>query len=155
MSEGLADKALEAVEVARTTGKIRKGVNEVTKAVERGQAKLVLIAADVSPKEIVMHLPLLAKQKKIPLVEVPSKEELGVAAGIGVSTASVAIVKEGDSKKLILEISKKLLAGSDEKKEEEKKEENKEEVKEEKAEESKTSNDSSSDEKNENNEKTE
>ncbi len=144
MSEGLADKALEAVEVARTTGKIRKGVNEVTKAVERGQAKLVLIAADVSPKEIVMHLPLLAKQKKIPLVEVPSKEELGVAAGIGVSTASVAIVKEGDSKKLILEISKKLLAGS-----EEKKEEKKEEAKEEKAEENKESSS------NENNEKTE
>ncbi len=151
MSEGLADKALEAVEVARTTGKIRKGVNEVTKAVERGQAKLVLIAADVSPKEIVMHLPLLAKQKKIPLVEVPSKEELGVAAGIGVSTASVAIVKEGDSKKLILEISKKLLAGSEEKKEEKREEveEKKEESKEEKAEESK---DSSS---NENTEKAE
>ncbi len=141
MSEGLSDKALEAVEIARTTGKIRKGVNEVTKSVERGQAKLVLIAQDVSPKEIVMHLPLLAKQKRIPIVEVPSKEELGVAAGIGVSTASVAIVKEGDAKSLILEISKKVLAGPEkeenkeakEDKEENKKEE-KEETKEEKAE---------------------
>lgn len=113
MVEELADKALEAVEVARTTGKIRKGVNEVTKAVDRGEAKLVLIAKDVSPKEIVMHLPLLSKEKKIPLVEVPSKEELGVAAGIGVSTASVAIVKEGDAKSLIMQISKKLLASED------------------------------------------
>ena len=117
MVEELADKALEAVEVARTTGKIRKGVNEVTKAVDRGEAKLVLIAKDVSPKEIVMHLPLLSKEKKIPLVEVPSKEELGVAAGIGVSTASVAIVKEGDAKSLIMQISKKLLASEDTNKE--------------------------------------
>ena len=114
MSKELVDEALEAVEIARTTGKIRKGTNEVTKSIERGTAKLVLIASDVSPKEIVMHIPLLAKEKKIPVVEVPSKEELGVAAGLGVSTASVSIVKEGDSKKLIMSITKKLLASSSE-----------------------------------------
>jgi len=63
----------------------------------------------VSPKEIVMHLPLLAKEKNIPLIEVPSKEELGVAAGLSVGTASVAIIKEGDAKKQIEELSRKLL----------------------------------------------
>ncbi len=118
MAEELVDKVLEAVEIARTTGKIRKGTNEVTKAVERGEAKLVVIAQDVSPKEIVMHLPLLAKEKKIPLVEVPSKEELGVAAGLSVATASVAIVKEGDAKNLIITIAKKVLAQPEGKQEE-------------------------------------
>ena len=130
MTKELVDEALEAVEIARTTGKIRKGTNEVTKSIERGTAKLVLIATDVSPKEIVMHIPLLAKEKKIPVVEVPSREELGVAAGLGVSTASVSIVKEGDSKKLIMTITKKLLASSSESKPEAK-EEHKEEKKEE------------------------
>ncbi|MEM2121395.1 MAG: 50S ribosomal protein L7Ae [Candidatus Woesearchaeota archaeon] len=109
MVEELVDKALEIVEIARTTGKIKKGTNEVTKALERSEAKLVIVAADVSPKEIVMHLPLLAKEKNIPLIEVPSKEELGVAAGLSVATASVAIIKEGDAKKLIEEVSRKLL----------------------------------------------
>lgn len=100
------EKALEAIEAARNTGKIRKGTNEVTKAVEKEQAKLVVIAKDVNPKEIVMHLPLLCKEKGVPCVEAGSKEELGTAAGMGVGTAAVAIVKEGDAKDLIKEIAK-------------------------------------------------
>ncbi len=98
------DKALEAVEVAKATGKISKGANEVTKMIERGQAKLVIYAADVNPKEIVMHLPLLCKEKGIPCVEVPNKEELGTAAGLEVSTSSIAIIKEGEAKGIIKEI---------------------------------------------------
>ncbi|MCX6709629.1 MAG: ribosomal L7Ae/L30e/S12e/Gadd45 family protein [Candidatus Woesearchaeota archaeon] len=104
----LVEKVLEAIEVAKTTGKIRKGTNEVTKAIERGQAKLVAVAKDIIPAEIVMHLPLLAKEKNIMCVQVPSKEELGVAAGLGVATASIAIVEEGDSKKTIREIAELL-----------------------------------------------
>ncbi len=98
--------ALQAIEVARTSGKIRKGTNEVTKALEKGQAKLVVYAKDISPPEIVMHLPILAKEKKVPCVQVDSREELGTAAGIGTPTASVAIVSEGDAKKIIAEIAK-------------------------------------------------
>src|SRR3989338_4900908 len=104
----LAEKALQAVESARTTGKIKKGTNEVTKAVERGTAKLVVIAKDVSPPEILMHLPLLAKEKGIPLVEVEKREELGAAAGLTVPTSGVAIVKEGDAKALIKDISESM-----------------------------------------------
>ena len=102
------EKAYEAVELAKATGKIRKGTNEVTKAIERGQAKLVVIAKDVNPKEIVMHLPMLAKEKGIPCVEVGSKEELGVASGIGVPTVSVAIVAEGDAKNHIKQLTEEL-----------------------------------------------
>lgn len=94
-------KVLEAVEVARTSGKIRKGANEATKALEKGQAKLVVYARDVTPKEIVMHLPLLAKEKGIPCIEISKKEDLGAAAGLPVATAAVAIVKEGDAKAAI------------------------------------------------------
>ena len=55
-----------------------------------------------------MHIPLLCKEKGVPCVEVPSKDNLGAAAGIGIATAGVAIVKEGDAKKLIGEITKNL-----------------------------------------------
>ncbi|MCK5021378.1 MAG: ribosomal L7Ae/L30e/S12e/Gadd45 family protein, partial [Candidatus Peribacteraceae bacterium] len=48
----LEDKIYEAVEIAKSTGKIRKGVNETTKCIERGLAKLVILAADVTPEEI-------------------------------------------------------------------------------------------------------
>ncbi|MBS3127102.1 50S ribosomal protein L7Ae [Candidatus Woesearchaeota archaeon] len=102
-------KVLEAVEVARTTGKIRKGANETTKAIEKGNAKLVVYAADVNPKEVVMHLPLLCKEKNIPCVEISKKEDLGAAAGLPVATAAVAVVKEGDAKGAIEELAKEII----------------------------------------------
>ncbi|MBI2558864.1 50S ribosomal protein L7ae [Candidatus Woesearchaeota archaeon] len=100
----LLDKVYEAIEVAKATGKIRKGTNEATKAIEKGIAKFVAIAKDVNPPEITMHIPILAEEKGVPCVQVPSKEELGAAAGIDVPTGSIAIVQEGESKKLIKEI---------------------------------------------------
>jgi large subunit ribosomal protein L7Ae len=101
------EKAYEAIELAKITGKIKKGSNEVTKALEKGKAKLVVIAKDISPPEIVMHIPVLAKEKGVTCIEVPSKDELGAAAGLGVGTAAVAVVQEGESKKIIAELSKK------------------------------------------------
>ena len=87
----------EIVESARKTGKIDKGTNEVTKAIELGTAKAVFYAADVSPKEIVAHLPVLCKEKGITCIEVDSKQKLGLAAGVNVSTASVAIINSGNA----------------------------------------------------------
>jgi large subunit ribosomal protein L7Ae len=100
------DKILHAVEIARNTGKIRIGTNETTKAIERGIAKLVVIADDIQPKEVIMHLEPLCDEKKIPFVHVKSKQELGRAAGIDVPSASIAIVEEGDAKDDIKEIVK-------------------------------------------------
>jgi len=103
-------KAYEAVELAKKTGKIKKGSNEATKAIERGMAKLVLVAKDVNPPEIIMHMVPLCKEKNAPLLEVPSKEELGAAAGLSVPTGAVAIITEGEAKELIKEIAAKLKA---------------------------------------------
>lgn len=94
-------KILEMVETARDTGKIRKGANEATKAIEKGLAKLVVYASDVSPKEIIMHLPLLCQEKNIACFEVKSREELGAAAGLGVATSAVAIIREGEAKNAV------------------------------------------------------
>ena len=101
----MSEKIYEAVELAKKTGKITKGTNEATKAVERGTAKLVVIAKDVTPPEITMHIPLLCKEKGIPCVVAPSREELGAAAGLGVPTAAIAITKEGEAKDLNTELS--------------------------------------------------
>ena len=108
VSKEVIDKALEAIEVAKASGKIKKGANEVTKAIERGVAKIVAYAKDVTPPEVVMHLPLLAKEKGIICIEVPSREELGASAGIDVPTASVAVTQEGEAKAIIKEIAAKV-----------------------------------------------
>jgi len=90
------------VEKARKSGKIEKGTNEVTKAIERGTAKLVVYASDVEPKEIVQHIPVLCKEKKIKCVEADSKKKLGIAAGIPVACSSVAVIEPGDAEKEIV-----------------------------------------------------
>ncbi|RLE69047.1 MAG: 50S ribosomal protein L7ae [Thermoprotei archaeon] len=97
----LAEQAYEAISKARETGKIKKGTNETTKAVERGLAKLVLIAEDVDPPEIVAHLPLLCEEKGVPYIYVPSKERLGKVSGIEVAAASATIIDPGDAKDLV------------------------------------------------------
>lgn len=103
----------QIIETARKTGKIDKGTNEVTKTVERSQAKLVVYAEDVSPKEIVQHLPALCEEKGIPCIAVDSKKKLGVAAGINVGTAAVAVVEAGEASDAIesLKGDKKSLKG--------------------------------------------
>lgn len=104
----LQDKAYEAIELAKKSGKIKKGTNEVTKAVERGNAKLVIVANNINPKEVIMHIEPLCKEKDIPYVLVESKEDLGAAAGLPVGSSAVAIIKEGDSLDIIKEIKIKL-----------------------------------------------
>ena len=107
-SKEVQDLAYELVEKARDNGKISKGTNEATKQVERGQAKLVVMAEDVSPEEILAHMPVLCEEKNIPYTYVPSKEELGSAAGLSVSTGAVAIVNPGKEKDGIENIVKKI-----------------------------------------------
>lgn len=104
----VADAAYEALQMATKTGQVRKGTNETTKAIERGQAKLVIIAEDVEPPEVVAHLPLLCEERKIPYIFVPSKEKIGTASGIDVPAASASITEAGDATSLIKEISKRL-----------------------------------------------
>ncbi|MEI6058510.1 MAG: ribosomal L7Ae/L30e/S12e/Gadd45 family protein [archaeon] len=94
----MAISIYDIVEKAAKTGKIDKGINEVTKAVERGVAKLAVVASDVDPKELVRHISIICKEKGIKFVEVDSKQKLGIAAGIGVPTTAVAIIEVGDAK---------------------------------------------------------
>ena len=108
ISKEQIEKVLRIIESAKATGKTKKGANEATKALERSSAKLVAIAGDISPAEIVMHLPLLGKEKNIPVVQVGSKEELGAAAGLPVGTAAVAIIEEGDAKNALEAFKKEL-----------------------------------------------
>ncbi|MEM1607011.1 MAG: 50S ribosomal protein L7Ae [Candidatus Bathyarchaeia archaeon] len=100
----LANAVYEAVQISSRTGKVKRGTNETTKAVERGLAKLVVIAEDVDPPEVVAHLPLLCDERKIPYVYVPSKSKLGSAAGIEVAAASVCVIEPGEASDLIKEI---------------------------------------------------
>jgi large subunit ribosomal protein L7Ae len=100
----IADKALQLVQVARETGRVRVGTNEVTKSSERAEAKLVVMAEDVDPVEILVHIPMLCEEKRIPYLYVGKKQRLGQAVGLSKSAASVAIVEPGEAKALLDEL---------------------------------------------------
>ncbi|MBU4076785.1 MAG: 50S ribosomal protein L7Ae [Euryarchaeota archaeon] len=106
----LANKALSALELARDTGKIKKGTNEATKAIERGIAKLVIIGEDVNPPEIVAHIPALCNEKNTPYIFVKKQVELGAACGLSVGSGAAAIVEPGKAKEMVDDVAQKVQA---------------------------------------------
>lgn len=110
MPKELADKVYELVELSRDGGKLRKGTNEVTKLVERGETLMVVMAEDVSPPEILMHMPALCEERSVPYAYVPSKAELGNACGLEKPTAAIAVLDAAKGKPLLDELVEKLKA---------------------------------------------
>jgi large subunit ribosomal protein L7Ae len=100
----LVNPILEALRVAAQSGKVRKGTNEATKAIERGISKLVIIAEDVEPPEVVAHLPIICEEQNAAYAFVPSKQELGKALGIDVTSAAAAIIDAGDANHIVEEV---------------------------------------------------
>ena len=100
-------KALQLIEAAKAVNGVRKGTNEATKAIERGEAKLVIIAEDVDPEEIVLHLPAICAEKALPFLYVASKKDLGLAAGLKVGTAAVAITNPGSAEPTLKDLASK------------------------------------------------
>ena len=104
LPENLVSPIYEALRVASETGKVKKGTNEATKAIERGVSKLIIIAEDVEPPEVVAHLPILCEERGAAYAFVPNKQELGKALGIEVTSAAAAILDSGDAQHVIDEV---------------------------------------------------
>jgi len=116
--ESLVKDALDFVENSYRSGKIKKGTNEVVKSIERGEAKVVVIAEDVSPPEVVFYIPVLCEERKVPYTYVKNKSDLGLKVGIA-SAASIAVVdfgKNEDAYKELVSSIENAKAGKEEKK---------------------------------------
>jgi U4/U6 small nuclear ribonucleoprotein SNU13 len=83
---------LDLLQQAHNYKQVKRGANEVTKALNRGQSAFVILAADAEPIEIVMHLPLLCEDKNVPYAFVPSKTALGRACGISREVISATVL---------------------------------------------------------------
>jgi large subunit ribosomal protein L7Ae len=88
--------------------KIRKGMNETTKSIERGTAKLVIMAEDVTPPEILFHIPILCDEKGLPYGYVSSQQDLGNAVRINVSSSAVAVEDAGSENNVLSDLVDKL-----------------------------------------------
>merc|ERR1712014_323752 len=72
--EELTSKILRLSQQAMNYKQLKKGANEATKALNRGQAEFVILASDAEPLEILLHIPLLCEDKNVPYVFVHSKQ---------------------------------------------------------------------------------
>ena len=97
----LVNAVYEAVRVAKQSGSVRKGTNETTKAIERGIGKLIVIAEDVQPPEVVAHIPIICEERNTPYIFVPSKPQLGESLGIEVGSAAATIVDAGEGQHIV------------------------------------------------------
>jgi large subunit ribosomal protein L7Ae len=104
----LVPQIIEMLSVAKDSGKVKKGVNETTKSIERKTAQFVVLAGDVTPEEVVVHIPMLCKEKNIPYAFLPTKKDLGSAVGIAVGTSAVAVENAGGATEKLQDIIKKL-----------------------------------------------
>jgi large subunit ribosomal protein L7Ae len=100
----LVNAIYEAVRVAKQSGKVRRGTNETTKSIERGNTKLVVIAENVEPPEVVAHLPILCEERNTPYIFVPSKEQLGASLGMDVGSAAATILDPGEAQTIVEQV---------------------------------------------------
>jgi large subunit ribosomal protein L7Ae len=118
VSNDVVAKTYEALQLAKQSGVVKKGANEVTKSVERGLASFVVIAGDVEPEEVVIHLPSICEQKKISYSYVPSKQELGKSIGMNVPCTAVAVENAGKAEPIIKDIISRITGTSQKDKQE-------------------------------------
>lgn len=112
VSNEVVSRTYEALQLVKQSGKIRKGANEVTKSVEQGLASFVVIAGDVEPEEVVIHIPKICEEKKIPYSYVPSKLDLGKSIGLTVPCTAVAVENAGSADHNIRDVVSKVTGQS-------------------------------------------
>lgn len=96
----LTSKILNLVQQAANYKQLRKGANEAVKTLNRGLSEFIVMAADVEPLEIVLHIPLLCEDKNVPYIFVRSKQALGRACGVSRPIVACSItINEGSQLK--------------------------------------------------------
>lgn len=97
-SKKLSKKVLKTAKKAAKAKHVKRGVKEVVKALRKGEKGLVIIAGDISPLDVVSHLPVLCEDNGVQYIWTPSKEDLGAAGGTKRPTSCLMIVPGGGKK---------------------------------------------------------
>lgn len=101
-------KVLKTVRKAAKNNALKRGVKEVVKALRKSPASsptnrafigVVVIAGDISPEDVISHLPVLCEDHNVPYIFVPSRAELGAAAKTKRPTSVVMIMEKPETKK--------------------------------------------------------
>ena len=97
-NDKLSKKLLKLTKRGMKDKLVKRGVKETVKAVRKGAKGIVIIAADISPIDVLSHLPILCEDKSIPYMYVKSRAEIGEACKTKRPTSCVMICKPDKSK---------------------------------------------------------
>ncbi|RMZ86598.1 hypothetical protein DV736_g6170, partial [Chaetothyriales sp. CBS 134916] len=93
--EKIGKKCFKAVKKAAAQRTLKRGVKEVVKALRKSPNSgpsnslsadsiplgIVILAADISPMDVISHIPVLCEDHNIPYIFVTSRAELGIPYG--------------------------------------------------------------------------
>ena len=71
-------------------------MKEVVKALRKGEKGFCVIAGDISPIDVITHLPIMCEDRQIPYFYVPSKHDLGAASCTKRPTSCILISPKSD-----------------------------------------------------------
>eukprot|EP00041_Stephanoeca_diplocostata_P034056 m.1142371 g.1142371 ORF g.1142371 m.1142371 type:complete len:158 (+) comp24454_c0_seq3:134-607(+) len=92
----LTKKLYKGVKKAANSKGLCRGVKEVGKALRKGSKGICIIAGDISPIDVISHVPVMCEEASIPYIFVPSKQDLG-AAGQTKRPTSIVLIKSSDA----------------------------------------------------------
>ncbi|KAG5377177.1 hypothetical protein IGI04_041773 [Brassica rapa subsp. trilocularis] len=88
----LQKRTFKLIQKAAGNKCLKRGVKEVVKSIRRGQKGLCVIAGNISPIDVITHLPVLCEEAGVPYVYVPSKEDLAQAGSTKRPTCCVLVM---------------------------------------------------------------
>ena len=105
----LTKKLLKLVKKSAKEKKVKRGVKEVVKAIRKKQRGICIIAGDISPIDVISHVPIMCEDEGIPYCYVASKESLGAAGSTKRPTSVILCLDaDGDNAELREECAKKI-----------------------------------------------
>ncbi|CAI9113409.1 OLC1v1014006C1 [Oldenlandia corymbosa var. corymbosa] len=104
----LGKRTLKLVRHAAEHKCLKRGVKEVVKSIRRGQKGLCVIAGNISPIDVITHVPVLCEEAEIPYIYVQSKEDLANAGSTKRPTCCVLVLTKPSKGELGMEEQEKL-----------------------------------------------
>nr|ACG33426.1 h/ACA ribonucleoprotein complex subunit 2 [Zea mays]ACG38811.1 h/ACA ribonucleoprotein complex subunit 2 [Zea mays] len=109
----LCKRTLKLVRRASEAKCLKRGVKEVVKSIRRGNKGLCVIAGNISPIDVITHVPILCEEFNVPYIYVPSKEDLATAGTTKRPTCCVLVLTKPNKGELSDEVKDKLKSDYD------------------------------------------
>merc|ERR1740116_244662 len=89
---------------SKQKGFVRNGLKDVQARIRKGETGLVIFAGDVTPVDVMCHMPAVCEEKSLPYCYTPSRQDLGGAMGVKRGCLMVMVREHEEYKDLYQEM---------------------------------------------------